>query len=184
MKKILLLALVLISTVSISKADFPFNVGAKVGYTSSTLNVPNGLGDEDNIDNFLIGAFARLNIGKKLYVQPEFYYASKGAKLGVTQFDMDSYNVPVLLGWKFINAGPFALRANAGPVFSFVSGKDIPKNVDGIKNNYTAIQYGVGVDFLMLTLDLAMENGGDISKSSKSDIKPSQFMVTLGWKFL
>lgn len=179
MKKFLVAACLLL-VASASYAVFPVNLGIKAGYTTSELETKFS---KSNMSNFMIGAWGRVNIGDHWHVQPEVYYTKKGDSKA--DFDFQSYNVPVLLGYRLIAKGPVKLRINAGPVFSFV-GKmsDALESVNNIKNSYTAVQFGAGIDFLMLSLDLSMERGGNMSEIKDFDANPALFMVTVGWKFI
>lgn len=177
MKKILLVVCLLVAGVWSSQAVLPVNLGIKAGYVTSELKNTNL--NAESISSFMVGAWGRLNIGEKWHVQPELYYAKKGSE----SFDFNSYNMPVLLGYRLIANGPVKLRLNAGPVFSFVGkAKDIDE--DALKDNYTAVQFGAGVDVLMLSLDVSMERGGNVSDMKNFDSNPALFMVTLAWKFL
>ncbi|MFV0365505.1 MAG: porin family protein [Mangrovibacterium sp.] len=175
-KKIVLLVCLLMVGIG-SYAVLPVNIGIKAGYVTSELKASSF--DNSATNQLMVGAWGRLNLGKKWHVQPELYYSKKGNE----KFKFNSYNVPVLLGYRVIAKGPVKLRVNAGPVFTFV-GKvsDAMESADIYKDSYTALQFGAGVDFLMLSLDLAMERGGNISDMSNLDANPAVFMVTLGWK--
>lgn len=192
MKKILVVSLFFMLT-QFSFGISPINLGLKAGYTSSKITTNLDFND-GSVNNFLVGAFARVNIGN-VYIQPEGYFASKGGVLkeinGVSKetFDFNTVDVPVLLGYKLIKFSTFNLRVNAGPVFSFVTKKDGTTSgndfeVDDLKDKYVGIQYGAGVDFMFLSLDARMENSlGDIH-SGAGDENSKIFMVTLGIKFL
>jgi hypothetical protein len=190
MKKILVASLFLIVS-QLSFGISPINIGLKAGYTSSKITTSLDQFNDGSVSNFLVGAFARINLGKT-YIQPEGYFASKGGVLKNTDkesFDFNTIDVPVLLGYKLIKLPAFNLRINAGPVFSFVTKKDESSNggefdADKFKDSYVGVQYGAGVDFLFLSLDARMESSlGDIY-SGGGDEKSKIFMVTLGIKFL
>ncbi|MGQ7869926.1 porin family protein [Sunxiuqinia sp. sy24] len=170
-------------------AQLPLNLGLKGGFTSSKLSTDLSQYSEESISNFHAGAFARVNIGR-IYVQPEAYFSSKGGDLEengmINSFDLKTVDVPVLLGLNLLKKGPIALRANAGPVFSFVTKKELNSDVfdkDKLEDNFLAWQYGVGVDVMMFTLDVRMENGsGDLY--SGPDLKSKSFVISLGFKIL
>lgn len=191
MKKLLILG-VLIFAIQFSYGSSPLNFGLKAGYTSSKLKTNLDQLNDGSINNFLVGAFARVNL-THFYVQPEVYFASKGGKLsdvsGTESFDLNCVDVPVLLGVKLLKLPTFNIRVNAGPVFSFVTTVDDNQlgsiDSDNFKDSYIGLQYGAGVDFLFLSLDARMENSlGDIQKHAAGKLKSNLFMVTLGFKFL
>lgn len=191
MKK-LFTAVILLVAIQFAYGLSPLNVGLKAGYTTSKLKTNLDQFNDGSIDNFLVGAFARVNFSQ-LYVQPEVYFTSKGGVLsdvsGTESFDLNSVDVPVLVGVKLLKLPTVNVRVNAGPVFSFVTDvKDRELgsvNSDNFKDSYVGIQYGVGVDFLFLSLDARMENSlGDLQNDAVGKLKSNLFMVTLGFKFL
>ena len=195
MKKIAII-LLFTSFLIPSMAQSPINLGLKGGYSSSKLSTD--FYKEGSVDNYHVGAFVRVKLGK-LYLQPEAYFSSKGGKLedsssslpdAINSFDLKTVDVPILLGINVIDKGPFKLRANAGPLMSFLTDKEFKSqsfNPDDLKDNFFGWQYGVGADFLFLTLDVRMENStGDLYSGSNisSDVKSKSFIVSLGIKLL
>ena len=190
MKKLVFLCLFL-GVIEFSFAVSPINLGLKAGYTSSKLTTSLDQFNDGSVSNFLVGAFVRVNL-RKWYLQPEGYFTSKGGHLkdvSTDSFDLNSLDVPLLLGYKVVNLPKVNLRLNAGPVFSFITKKQGENNnsefdYNNIKDNYVGIQYGAGVDFLFLTLDARLENSlGDVHSGAGNE-KIKLFMVTLGIKFL
>ncbi|RKD90089.1 porin family protein [Mangrovibacterium diazotrophicum] len=190
MKKLFLLG-VLLGVINTSFAGSPINLGLKAGYSSSMLTTDLDQFNDGSVSNFLVGAFLRVNL-KKWYLQPEGYFTSKGGNLNdvtTESFDLNTVDVPLLLGYKLIDVAKVNVRLNAGPVFSFITKKDGDTSgsefdYNNVKDNYVGIQYGAGVDFLFLTLDARMENSlGDVHTGG-GDEKIKLFMVTLGIKFL
>lgn len=175
--------------------------GPKIGYSSSRLSTDLDDITESIKHNFQIGAFVR--VGKKLYVQPEAYYATGGGKLQLKgtelkeEIKLKSISVPVLIGYKLINAKIFNLRVMTGPTANFIINKEIessdliqdPLLDSNLKNVAWGWDFGVGADVFFLTLDLRYElglnnlylppSGGD-DQSMKSNL----FIVSLGFKLL
>lgn len=198
MKKIIVF--LLLSTLIIpAMAQSPISLGLKAGYNTSKLTTDVDQFKQEGVNNFLAGAFLRINL-KKIYLQPEAYFNSKGGKLEylsggpvnvVSEFDFNTVDVPVLLGLNVINKPALKLRANAGPLFSFFTDKkstseDITSS--DIKDNFFGWQYGVGVDVLFFTLDVRMENStGNLYQGSvyqNVNAKSKSFLVSLGIKIL
>ena len=180
------LSLVLFATTLILNAQSPFNIGIKAGYNSSKIKTDIASFDESNVNNYLAGAFLRINL-KKFYLQPEAYFCTKGGELkdvnGTNSFDLKSVDVPLLVGYKLIDTKLMNLRINTGPLMSFMTTTDADGedfNSDDIKDHFFGWQYGAGVDFMFLTLDVRMENSfGDIY-SGKGDEKSKTFLISLG----
>ncbi|MCW0482122.1 porin family protein [Gaoshiqia sediminis] len=196
MKKLTLFLLAFL-TFQLSQAQSPVNLGLKAGFNSSKISTNLDDFDESSVNNYLAGAFLRVNLGK-IYLQPEAYFSSKGGKLSeitgsgateaVNSFDLKAIDVPVLLGYKLIDKEAFNLRLNAGPVLSFLLEKELNEaavmDVDQLKDHYFGYQYGAGIDLWVLSLDVRMENSfGDIY-SGRGDEKTQTFLVTLGIKLL
>ena len=175
------------------KAQEIFNLGLKAGINTSKISTNTDDYKAQAINNYLFGAFARVNLGP-LYVQPEAYYNSKGGEVNTTDgtstvnsFNLKTIDVPVLLGLKIIDQQPLNVRVMIGPVFSFATKKSVKGDKftkENIENNFFGWQYGAGVDFLFLTLDLRMENhGGNLYTSPDFKSKNGNFIVSLGVKF-
>ncbi|MCD4746227.1 MAG: PorT family protein [Bacteroidales bacterium] len=164
-------------------AQLPISLGIKGGFTSAKLTTDKSE-IKDNLKNgFLAGAFIRLK-GKKIYLQPEVYFAIKGGELkydqtlvpnqpesSITQtVKLNTIDVPVMLGYKMIDTKLFNFRIHAGPVASFIVNKDFEFSINGekqetddddisLKNAIWGLQLGAGVDVLMFTLDVRYELG-------------------------
>lgn len=193
MKQLAILSLLLLFTGSLFAQPI-INVGVKAGINNSKVTANYHEFSSESIVKTHIGAFARLGYGR-LYVQPEAYFSAKGGELTsdvddmVTKFDFNNVDVPVLLGVKVINGGAANLRVMAGPVFSFITSKDINDGSEFttqyFKDNYFGYQYGVGVDFWNFFLDARMEHGtNNLYEHNNLNSKNKTFMVTVGFKIL
>jgi len=158
------------------------------------------------------GAFVR--IGDKWHIQPEVYFTLKQGELSYDIMDgtssikqnikLNTIDVPVLVGWKFLDPPLFNLRLQAGPVASFVSSTSFDLKVDGVEMNTPddfqesfndlnwGLQVGAGVDFLMFTVDLRYELGlSDLNEEFENPIegvpttfKSNVFFISVGWKIM
>lgn len=168
-----------------------FDAGLKAGINTSKISTSKDNYTPETINNYQFGAFARINMGF-IYIQPEAYFNSKGGEYidkldesTVNSFNMKTVDVPALLGLKIINQETFNLRIMAGPVFSFVTDKSAKGQFteDNLENNFFGWQYGAGVDFLFLTLDVRKETySNDIYTSPDFNTKKGNFVVSLGIK--
>ncbi len=207
MKKFsLLLAAVLLSGIMYGQ----FHIGPQIGYTASKLSykgsdITNGLKH-----NMVIGAFMR--IGKKVYIQPEVNYMTQGSvfkfpslnNTSVVEQDvtLKSIQVPLSLGWRFLNLKVVKLRIFGGATANFMVNKTIdtkngdPKDYlmpDDFNDVQWQYQLGVGVDILMFALDVKYYGGindlfnGTVQYDSQTHTvsgAANVFEVTLGWKIL
>jgi hypothetical protein len=198
MKKLLILLVILFAAAE-NYAQFSF--GPKIGYSTSKLSTDFDDIKESAKSNFQIGAFLRF--GKKLYLQPEIFYATSGGTLKVESsgleesIKMKNLCVPILIGFKLIDAKVFNLRVMAGPSANFIIDKEVkyddliqdPLQDSNFKNIAWGMDVGAGVDVLFLSLDLRYEFGlnniyipddGADSQKMSSNV----FIVSLGFKLL
>jgi hypothetical protein len=198
MKKLIVLLIVLFAALD-NYGQFSF--GPKIGYNTSKLSTDLDSISESLKHNFQIGAFARF--GKKLYLQPEIFYATSGGTLkreGTTlkeEVKINNLSIPVLVGFKIINAKVINLRVMAGPVANFILGTKVtadelvtdPLQDSDFKKASWGMDLGAGVDVFFLTLDVRYEWGlnniynvpdGEADQTLKSNL----FIVSLGFKLL
>jgi hypothetical protein len=195
MKKVLLLsALVFLTSVTFAQ----FTIGPKIGFTIGKLNTNFEEAKEEAKPGFQFGAFARF--GKKLYVQPELMFVSKGGTiqtdLNKSSVKLNTMQIPVMVGYRLLNFKVVNLRVMGGPALSFIVNKEITikegeqfiKDTN-IKDAIWSLQLGAGVDVLMFTLDVRYEWGlnniWDPQQGEPSqDMKSNLWNVSLGWKIL
>lgn len=197
MKKLLFIALFLLSAdVMFGQFSFGLKLGANFSKLSTNLDTISA----SMQPGFQVGAFARF--GKKFYVQPEVYYKLSGGVFSgdVTNWKqtvtVGSVDVPILVGFKILNAKVVNLRILAGPEASFVTNTKI-KDAEDIKGPIEsadlntvnwAVQAGAGVDVLFLTLDIRYEWGlnnmiKEVSSTTESiDSKQNMWIISLGFK--
>ena len=172
-------------------AQKAFEGGVKAGIQSSKLSMNVDDYNPQTINKFLAGAFVRINLGP-FYIQPEGYFNSKGGEYidhldmkTVNSFDLKTVDVPVMAGIKIINSDNFNFRLMGGPVFSFVTDKSVKGQLteSAIKDNFFGWQYGAGLDFMYITLDVRMESySNNLYETPKFDSKNGTFVVSLGLK--
>lgn len=203
MKKVTLLF------VMVMAASFAFgqiSLGPKIGYNTSKLTTDVNDINSDLKNSFNFGVFLRL--GKKIYVQPEVNWLTRGSVFKrpsstdvspiEQEIDMKSIEIPVLLGWRIINLGVGNIRIFAGPSASIITVKTVSTKessgyINPIKDSVIGdmiwgFNLGGGVDILMFTLDVRYQMGLNevIQKvegfnfNSKNNI----FAVSLGWKII
>ena len=137
MKRIILLAAMLgIASLSFGQ----FTLGPKIGVNMSKLNTNIEDVTEDMKTGFQFGAFVRF--GKKLYVQPEVLFSTKGGTLKAdnsdleTKINLNTIEIPVEVGFKLLNLNVVSLNIMGGPSASFVVKEEIELNKE-IENPIT-----------------------------------------------
>ena len=114
----------------------------------------------------------------------------------IGEVKLNKVDVPVLIGKRFLKI----FRVNAGPVFSLLLSQDIDQvsaqetwsEIDAnYKNATVGLQYGVGLDISMVSVDLRVEKGfQSISEdltigetTFAADQRLEQIMLSVGIKF-
>lgn len=140
--------------------------------------------------NYQFGFFMRM--GKKLFLQPEVYYAVKTEQLTFMEAPLsekvmvNNLKIPVLLGIEFLDLGIVSAHVMAGPMGSMFLGQSVSEH-EIIRPKYEyKLQLGGGIDVLnFLTLDVRYST--NLNSNTKEEIKQLTFKsavnVTLGIKF-
>jgi hypothetical protein len=185
--KTLKFALLLFAALVIGKAgraqssDVTFGIRAGANYSElygdpATLNRKGKVG-------VVAGAFAR--IGDRLYVEPGAYFASYGSKFdfNAQRYDVKftTLQVPVLIGYKFINTKDFDFHGAVGPEADFNLKK--PNSIQELdyKSFTAAGRVNAGVDIQHLTIDMGYNYGFD-KANKKLDQKVGMYSLTIGFK--
>lgn len=190
MKKLTIIGLLALFALTGNAQNF-FDAGLKAGINTSKISTTIDNYTPETINNYLFGAFARINMWR-IYIQPEAYFNSKGGEYidkldasTINSFNLKTIDVPALVGFKIINQEALNLRVMAGPVFSFVTDKSVKGQFteDKLKDNFFGWQYGAGIDFLFISLDVRKETySDDIYASPDFNTKKGNFVVSLGIK--
>ena len=202
MKKFLII-IVIISVSRCLFAQMPVTFGPKIGLNISKL--PTQIKNTQNLKATNIyglnaGLFLRISI-KKFYIQPEAYFSMKGGNVsydtltwhGTKEIKLNTIDIPLLIGFKAVDAKIFNFRIMAGPVLSIPFSKSVSETFDplntinknDIKNSSWAIQAGLGLDLLMFTFDFRYEWGlTRIYDQGNIGIRNNMFYLSLGWKIL
>jgi len=215
MKKIFLISII-IFLCSYTFAQLPVNFGIKGAFTMSKLTTDVSDYEEAAKNGFQAGVFLRL--GKKWHIQPEAYFTLKKGELKYDIAGLDPQNpqitsavkqtiklscidVPVLIGYKIFDHSAINIRLHAGPVASFVMNKKFDITVDDVETEHGddlpdtykdlnwGLQFGGGVDFLFLTVDLRYELGisniyNKPEGAEDASFKNNVFFISVGWKIL
>jgi hypothetical protein len=175
-----------------ASAQAGFNFGPRVGLNFSSVNLSSTTGlSVDGKAGYVAGLFARVDISK-FTIQPELVYAVRKGKgtLGNTTFEFETqtFDVPVLVGYKFVDAKVVKARVLAGPVLSFNSKSDVSLgNVLDFPSKYvTSWQAGVAVDVWKFIVDLRYEGtfNAQLKDNLGNSAKVNLFQFGLAYKIL
>jgi hypothetical protein len=193
MKKIILFSLfVCFSAVAFGQILPSFQFGVKGGANLSKLSSHNTF-SSDNSAGYYAGVWARIGAAG-IHFQPELYLSGKNTTMVSNEagsvgqenkVKFTSLDVPLLIGTK-IGAAGIGVRLNTGPVISFIlDDKQSLGSAAGsvfkgdFKNQAVAWQFGAGLDFGKLGVDLRYEAG--ISKLGKDNYDGQRLnLFTLG----
>ncbi len=183
MKRIILVALLLVSFGAITNAQIKF--GIKAGVTSTSIKADDVIAVEDQstFDELVLksqnakigfqgGVFARISL-LKLYIQPELLFTSSSSEVEVTSLNNGTevesaiseqkyrqIDFPIMIGYKFgparIQAGPVGtIMLSSDPSLNGFMNMDYEEEYNGATWGY---QVGAGLDILKkLTIDLKYE---------------------------
>ena len=195
MKKIILL-FILLMHFTLLNAQLGFTLGPKVGFTATKLSSNKDEMLETFQANFMLGAFMRIS-DHRLYIQPEFNIKTKGGLfssdklLGIKELSLTTFEVPILIGIRVAGDRANNLHIMAGQTISFTTEKNIrldnSSELDDsmFENVLWGFQAGIGLDLIVLTLDLRYEWGINnllISGCNGVSLKNRMIEVSLGWK--
>jgi hypothetical protein len=192
---------VLATLLIIQNSYAQFQLGIKGGVNVSKIYTDEGSFKNnfneslDTKTGYSFGAYARF--GKKLYLQPEVMFATKGGKIDVVplgggspvsvNIKTSNIDIPILVGYKLFNR----LRINAGPVASIKINED-GKFLDELKavtaNPDEAFEkstfgYQAGVGIKLLGFDIDLRKDGSLSDVSSKQFDGNQFSQRLsGWQ--
>jgi opacity protein-like surface antigen len=198
MKKLsLLVVVILICNHAYTQVLPGFSIGPKIGASFSKFTTDKNEIREEVENSFYFGAFARF--GENFYLQPEILFMKRDGSFknetipgSKGSININTIDVPLLVGLRILNLKAANVRVMAGPVFSMAINKKITTEnwdetitTDDIKSANAGLQFGAGVDVLFLTLDLRYEIGlSDFSDNSDFSLKNNMFTIGLGWKIL
>jgi hypothetical protein len=180
-KSLIFLLSMLLSAGVFAQSSTAVNAGIKAGANYSTLIRQSKNLSADYRLGYIGGAFVRMNINQ-FYLQPEVLLSSKNTFIhtGIstdnnnqgnpvstsTTLQLNSVDVPLLLGLKLIQTDQFNLRLMGGPLVSIVFDS---KGLEGLFSSETPVrdaynksiwgyQAGIGADLGSLILDAVYES--------------------------
>jgi len=127
-----------------SKEAKKFWLGPKFGLDVSSSTADLNDVSEQLKQNYQVGLF--LQLGKKIYVQPEIYYVSYTTNQA-SNSKVNFVKIPLMLGWEIFDIGLVGLHLNAGPSYL--------KQLDSTNKARINWELGGGVNLLgFITTDL------------------------------
>lgn len=186
MKRILIVLLCCMVTLG-AYASKPVNLGLRFGWANSSLSIKDGDWKKylDDANGFSLGAYVRVNM-KKFYVEPAVDYTFMKSESSVSETKINYIQVPVMLGYRILDAKILKLRGFVGPEVSFLA-KDVDKVFDApeglVNGSMNSVSWngrvGIGIDIwkLMCNVDYKFA----LSKTGDGFGKSKGFNVTLGF---
>jgi len=150
------------------------NFNSNINLNAEIESINNAINIFESRNGAHIGGFFKLSIGS-FFIRPEFTYSKIKNSYSIpyvlvkteniiTEFSQNKIDIPVMLGYKFYNL----INIFAGPRFEYIGKVEFENlNLDELKNKFkTGLQYGIGVKFGKVEVDLRAERG-----FSKNEIK-------------
>lgn len=192
MKKIRFFVLGILLIVLATPGFSQFTFGPKVGVNLSNVFNQDNIKSNINV-GFDAGIFLR--IGDAFYFQPEVNYSFRSAtfKDAITEiednFKLKTHNldIPLLLGYKFINNPNFNFRLFIGPRLGVLIDNSLDSNTDFLGKVQIGGEAGIGIDFWRFTFDVKYDfsaNKYNNVTNSSSWLMQNMFNVALGFKIL
>lgn len=154
------------------KGGISFN--SKLNISANIESIDNAINIFESRNGIHFGGFAKLSIGN-FFIRPEIIYSKIDnsynipdilvkTKNVITDFSQNKIDLPILIGYKFYRI----VNAFAGPRFEYIGKVKYDNlNVDDLKDKIeTGLQYGIGIKFGKIEVDLRVERG-----FSKNEIK-------------
>jgi hypothetical protein len=199
MKKIFLIAMLLVSTTTYSQDIIPFTFGPMISMTSTSVSASPDFHDQIAGAGYDVGGFARLKI-LLLYAQLEASFSSKSTSVVLADsssvnsnvlFRLNGLDLSLIGGMKLFGLGSLGnFRIflgynlnNYSDITYALDGNDL--STDNVNTNNSSILGGIGVDLSRLTIDLKYSEGlTDIASSPIQKVHTNVISATLGFKIL
>lgn len=197
MKRTLSFAIVLLCGIGLSKAQLlpTFQFGLKGGLNFSKLSEDGRLLNASTRTGYQAGVYARVG-ALGIHFQPELYVTGKTSQAtfqnegGNVTADVTftSLDLPLLIGTR-IGVGPLGVRAQAGPVISFMLDKGIGSALSGVvqpsgyRNQAIGLTGGIGADVFKFRVDLRYEHGlSNLSREGSDSQKLRLWTLGVGYR--
>lgn len=163
-----------------------FWYGPKVGIDLIHPTIDQGEIESQFKSNYSAGFF--LQFGRKLYIQPEFYYVVQNEPIFENggETTVNSLRIPLMLGIKLIDLGIVSGHIMGGPTATFFLNESNPSSTFVRDNKSFALQFGAGVDVIgLITLDVrySFDLSENLEEQANQFTWDSGVNVTLGLKF-
>ncbi|HLW30757.1 MAG TPA: porin family protein [Aequorivita sp.] len=212
MKKILLLATVVVFTLSAQSQEIRMGAKAGVNFANMSFNPDDGE-DFKSRTSFHIGGLVEIPITEKFSVQPEILYSSQGSQLKYSEefmgerisseikYKLDYLSIPVMAKYYVIDglgleAGPqFGILVSAKGDYEFSGMGMSDSGTEDIKDELKTLDIGLGFG-ASYRLDMGVFFGAryvlgltDISDNTDVDfedevkVKNNVFQLSVGYTF-
>lgn len=165
-----------------------FTFGPKVGVNFSNFV------DKTSM-NAGIDAGIFLRVGTNFYFQPEVNYSFASSSLkgawneveNMSKIRTHYINIPLMVGYKFINNPNFNFRLFIGPRLGLLVGDNYSNDTDPLGTVQLGGRVGLGLDFWRFTFDAGYDfsaNQPNPDYSSNKWWKQNMVCISLGFKIL
>ncbi len=190
MKKLVLVAFFLASSLGFSQGNTHFGVKGGLNYNANgdyfeSINA-NAQNPDRNI-GFHLGVFGKF--GDSFYFKPELVYTGTKSDYDSDDFNMKKIDAPLLLGVKVL--GPVSVFG--GPSLQYILDTEFDGiDIDDIENDFSVgLNFGIAFNLDKIGIDLRYERGFSDNEAafidnnlgggviSRLDTRPDQFILSL-----
>ncbi len=195
MKKLIVLALILIGGTAMGQATYGLKGGLNYGATGEYEDYSQVMGDAATVvegkekAGYHLGAFAKLEF-LGIFLQPEVVYTRLSTDYGQFDYNIDKIDAPVLVGLNVL--GP--LNIKAGPSFQYILKNELENtnlSISDVENEISVgYQVGLGLEFGNLGFDARYEGAFEennafgqaaADQNFKIDSRPSQWILSISY---
>lgn len=188
MKRLVLFAVLLTSTLTIAQSNTHFGIKGGLNYNANGdyfESVSENYQNPDRNIGFHLGVFGKF--GDSFYFKPELVYTGTKSDYDSESFNMKKLDAPLLVGIKVL--GP--LSVFGGPSLQYILDSELGDiNIDEIDNDFSVgLNFGIAANFEKFGLDLRYERGFSDNEAQflnnngididRLDTRPDQLILSL-----
>ncbi len=188
MKKLVLVAFFLTSTLGFAQGNTHFGIKGGLNYNANGdyfESVSENYQNPDRNIGFHLGVFGKF--GDALYFKPELVYTGTKSDYDDESFNMKKLDAPLLVGVKVL--GPISVFG--GPALQYILDSNLGDiDIDNIDNDFSVgLNFGIAANFEKFGLDLRYERGFSDNEAQflnnnnvdidRLDTRPDQLILSL-----
>ncbi len=179
---------------SFQNSNAQINLGLKVGANYNFNGVlPSAVDFKiDNAVSFSGGGLIRIKI-KKISLQAEGLFISRKGIISANgnskEIDFNAFDLPLMIGYKFIDLKVFKMRLNAGVIPSYQLGSVGDLEEANFKDSFYSATAGISIDIPLFIIDFRYQGAiGDYyelqNANTTTTLTNNLLTLSVAWKIL